>query len=118
MKSQEMTNEEMKKILEQAQEGKLTNPLYREYLVGLTNTLLGSVSTMVFINTLQGIPDTKLTKQDIRQLLPREYEGSLTDYATSVMLDSIGEYYSANGYQVVTKQNLENQTIELHITVI
>lgn len=118
MKTQGMDNEQMKEVLEEARHKRLENPLYKEYLVGLTNTILGSISSMVFINALQSVDNTKVTKQDIRDMLPREYLMSLTDDAVSIMLDSIAEYYMKLGYQVTYIHNMENRTVELHITII
>lgn len=113
-----MSNQEAKEILMKAQEDKLTNNLYREYLVGITNSLLGSVSVMVFTNAIQGIDSTKVNTYQVRELLAKEYQQTLTDTTCSIMLDSIAEYYMRLGYEVITEQNLEKETNMVNIRII
>lgn len=112
-----MNNEKMREVLHQAQQEGVGNPLYREYLVGLTNSLLGSISEIIFTNALIGVDTTRINKQDIRTLSEYSYQSALTDKACSIILGAIENYYIELGYQTETYRNLEQESDTITIRI-
>lgn len=117
MKTQEINNEGMREILHKSQQEGVGNPMYREYLVGLTNSLLGTISEIVFTNALIGVDTTRITKLDIRNMAELSYQSALTDKACSIMLNSVKGYYASLDFQVESFMNLEKEVETLTIRI-
>ena len=117
MKTQEINNESMREILHKAQQEGVGNPMYREYLVGLTNSLLGTISEIVFTNALVGIDTTRINKRDIRAMSELSYQSALTDKACSMILKAIADYYANLNFQVENYTNLENEIETITIRI-
>lgn len=117
MKTQEMNSDSMREVLDKSRKEGVANTMYREYLVGLTNSLLGTISEKVFTNALTGSDTTYVVIQDIRDISDYSYQPALTDKACSIILDSILEYYKGLGYFVKNQVNLEQETNVISIRV-
>lgn len=117
MKTQEINNEGMREVLHKAQQERIANPLYREYIVGLTNSLLGTISEVVFTNALIGVDTTSINKLDIRKMAGLSYQSALTDTACSLMLSAIADYYEELQYLVERFTDLENGIDRLSIRI-